>query len=374
MSDHKITVPFLNLEYAHKPLRANILNSIGEIIDSNFYISGKYGKKFEEEYANFNCVSNCISVGNGLDALIISLRCLEIGYGDEVLIPANTFIATALAVSYVGATPVLIEPDHMTYNIDFKKIEKSITKKTKAIIPVHLYGQACDMGEIMKLAQHFNLHVIEDNAQAQGALCNQKLTGSFGIINATSFYPGKNLGAMGDAGAITTNSDDLAKKAKMIKNYGSSVKYVHEVMGQNSRLDEFQAAVLIEKIKSLKTWTLERQKLAKYYDESLSNVGDIITPFKPNNVTHVYHLYVIRTNQRERLKEFLLNNGIETLIHYPIPIHLQNAYRELGHEKGSFPITELLAETSLSLPLYPGLSLEHQQYVIRTIKKFYNGH
>lgn len=372
MFDQKI--PFLELVHVHRPIQSHVLHAIQNIIESNSYISGKNVRKFEEEYAKFHNVSNCISVGNGLDALIVSLRCLEIGAGDEVLIPANTFIATALAVSYVGATPVLLEPDLSTYNMDFRNIEKSITEKTKAIIPVHLFGQACDMEEIMGLAKRFDLYVIEDNAQAQGASCKGKLTGTFGDMNATSFYPGKNLGAMGDAGAITTNNHDLAKKAQMMKNYGSCVKYVHELMGQNSRLDEIQAAVLIEKLKYLNEWNAERKILAENYNRLLAGIGDIATPFKPDHLEHVYHLYVIRTNLREELKCFLLDKGVETLIHYPIPIHLQNAYKSLGYKKGAFPITEMLAQTSLSLPLYPGLTLSQQEYVAEAIKRFYNGH
>lgn len=269
--------------------------------------------------------------------------------------------------------PVLVEPSDITYNIQAKKINEYITAKTKAIIPVHLYGQSCEMQDIMNLAQLHNIFVIEDNAQAQGALSQGKMTGTFGHINATSFYPGKNLGAMGDAGAITTNNIELASKAKLFRNYGSSVKYVHEVKGQNSRLDEMQAAVLIPKLKLLNNWNSERQKIAAIYDKELSGIGDMIIPAKAESVSHVYHLYVIRTFKRDLLQEHLLKNGVETLIHYPTPIHLQKAYFDLGYKKGSLPIAEKLSDTSLSLPLYPGLTIEKQNIVINAIKQFYHG-
>jgi dTDP-4-amino-4,6-dideoxygalactose transaminase len=372
MNFEKGTVPFLSLEFSTKQVREQVEKKIKNVLDSNWFILGSNCADFEKNYSEFHNIQHTVGVGNGLDALIICLKALGIGSGDEVILPANTFIATALAVSYVGATPVLVEPSEETYNIQAENIKKHITNKTKAIIPVHLYGQACEMQEILKLSQSYGIPVIEDNAQAQGAKSNNKMVGTFGRINATSFYPGKNLGAFGDGGAITTSDADLAKLAKMFRSYGSTVKYVHEVKGQNSRLDEIQAVILNEKLKLLDSWNQERQKIASLYDKELSLVGDLIIPKIANGVTHVYHLYVVRTSRRDELQNFLKNNGVETLIHYPIPIHLQNAYKELGFKEGSFPIAENLAKTSLSLPLYPGLSLENQMQVIKEVKRFFN--
>lgn len=349
-------IPFLSFESANKKIKNEILSTFEEFFDSSWYVLGEKTKQFEQEYANFNQVKHCVGISNGLDALHIALKSLDIGEGDEVIVPSNTYIASALAVSYVGATPVFVEPDIQTYNIDPTKIEAAITSKTKAIMPVHLYGQACEMEAIMTIAKKHHLFVVEDNAQSQGATYNGKLTGSFGDINGTSFYPGKNLGALGDAGAITTNTAELAKKAMVLRNYGSEKKYYNEVIGYNKRLDECQAAFLSIKLKYLNEWTKQRQEIATWYNEALSEIEGLILPKLADNASHVYHLYVVRTKHRDKLQKHLTDNAVGTLIHYPIPPHLQKAYSYLGFKKGDFPIAEEIADTCLSLPMWPGMT------------------
>jgi dTDP-4-amino-4,6-dideoxygalactose transaminase len=340
------------------------------VYDSKWYIMGQHLTQFERDYAAFSECKHALGVANGLDALIIALKALEIGKGDEVIVPSNTYIASWLAVSYVGATPIPVEPDPNTYNINPALIEAKLTHKTKAIMPVHLYGQACDMTAIMAIAEKYNLFVVEDNAQAQYAFHKNQMTGTFGHINATSFYPGKNLGALGDAGGITTNNQVLFDFAKTYRNYGSEKKYYNEIQGVNSRLDELQAAFLSVKLKYLKQWTEERQKLASYYNGLLRGVSDLILPQILEGSTHVYHLYVVRHPERDTLQHFLQNNGIGTLIHYPIPPHMQKAYQELNYKKGDFPIAEEIAQTCVSLPMYIGMQPEEIEYVCATIKKF----
>jgi dTDP-4-amino-4,6-dideoxygalactose transaminase len=330
---------------------------------------GKKLEAFEKEYAAFNDTKFSIGVSNGLDALHLALKALNVTKGDEVIVPSNTYIATALAASYVGATPVFVEPDPNTYNINPANIEAAITSKTKVIMPVHLYGQACDMDAIMAIAKKHNLFVVEDNAQAHGATFNDKITGSFGNANGTSFYPGKNLGALGDAGAVTTNDETIAKKIAMLRNYGSEKKYHNEEIGFNMRLDEVQAGFLSVKLKHLNEWTKQRKEIAKQYNEALKNVSDLVLPSVHANATHVYHLYVIKTKNRDGLQKHLSENGIGTLIHYPIPPHLQKAYQSLGLKKGSFPIAEELADNCLSLPIWPGMTLDQVNTVAENIKK-----
>jgi dTDP-4-amino-4,6-dideoxygalactose transaminase len=363
-------VPFVSFEKVNKQIKREILEAFEQFFDKAWYILGDKVKQFEQEYAAFNQVNYCVGVSNGLDALHIALHSLNIGTGDEVIVPSNTYIATVLAVSYVGATPVFVEPNINTYNIDASKIEAVITSKTKAIMPVHLYGQACEMGSIMAVAEKHNLFVIEDNAQAQGASFKNKPTGSFGHINGTSFYPGKNLGALGDAGAITTNDVALVQKAAVLRNYGSQKKYYNEVIGYNMRLDECQATFLSIKLKYLDEWTKQRHQIAEQYNNALKGIGDLILPHVEQDATHVYHLYVVRTKQRNALQEYLTNNGIGTLIHYPIPPHLQEAYAALGFKKGDFPIAEEIADTCLSLPMWPGMTPAEIQIVAESIKQF----
>jgi len=355
----------------HSAIKVEMQEAFNRVYDSNWFILGKEVEKFENAYGEFNQVKYTVGLSNGLDALHLALKACGVGVGDEVIVPSNTFIATVLAVSYVGATPIFVEPNKETYNIDPNRIEAAITSKTKAIMPVHLYGQACEMTTIMELAKKYNLYVIEDNAQSQGASFEGKLTGSWGDVNATSFYPGKNLGALGDAGAITTNSYEFAQKVRVFRNYGSQKKYYNEVIGHNMRLDELQAALLSVKLKKLNEWTSQRQQIAAWYHQALKNVNGIILPKLADGASHVYHLYVIRTDKRNELQNYLKENGVGTLIHYPIPPHLQQAYQELGFKKGSFPIAEEIAETALSLPLWPGMSHEEVFRVSKFILDFF---
>jgi dTDP-4-amino-4,6-dideoxygalactose transaminase len=364
-------VPYLDLKNINLSHQEALKQAFEKVLESGWYIMGKQLEQFEQHYATFNQTTHAIGVANGLDALILSLKALGIGNGDEVIVPSNTYIATWLAVSYVGAIPVPVEPRWETCNINPELIEEKITLNTKAILPVHLYGQACEMEQIMQIAEKYALAVVEDNAQAQGALNNGKITGSFGHINATSFYPGKNLGALGDAGAITTNSEQLAHKVKILRNYGSEKKYFNQIKGVNSRLDELQAAFLDVKLKYLTEDTAERQRLAVIYDNELSGIDGLILPKNADKCTSVYHIYQIRTSKRDELQQFLSENGVGTVIHYPVPPHLQEAYAELGCHQGYFPVAEKIANETLSIPLYQGMNEEQQANAIRFIRKFF---
>ncbi|MGM0945454.1 MAG: DegT/DnrJ/EryC1/StrS family aminotransferase [Bacteroidota bacterium] len=364
-------IPFLNFEPAHSAIKGEMQQAFESVYDGYWYIMGKYLSQFEKEYAAFNQTNYAIGVSNGLDALYLALKALEIGKGDEVIMPSNTFIATVLAVSYTGARPVFVEPGEKTYLLNPDLIAPAITPKTKAIIPVHLYGQACEMDKIMDIANQYGLKVIEDNAQAHGASFKGKLTGSFGHVNATSFYPGKNLGALGDAGACTTDDVSLAEKILMLRNYGSREKYKHEVIGHNMRLDELQAAFLSVKLRHLNEWTRQRQEIATWYNEAFAGIGDLILPEVGPNATHVYHLYVVRTQHRDKLQAFLSEKGIGTLIHYPIPPHLQKAYTDLGFKEGDYPLAEQLAKTSLSLPIWPGMTQKQVLFLAETVADFF---
>jgi dTDP-4-amino-4,6-dideoxygalactose transaminase len=356
----------------HNQIREEMHQAFSRVYDSNWYILGSELKQFELEYAQMNETKFAVGLSNGLDALILSLKALKIKPGDEVIVPSNTYIATALAVSQIGATPVFVEPRIETYNINPELITAAITEKTRAIIPVHLFGQACEMDAIMKIAEANRLYVVEDNAQAHLSSYNGKLTGSFGNINATSFYPGKNLGALGDAGAITTDSDELASRILSLRNYGSHKKYYNEILGYNKRLDELQASFLSVKLKYLTKWTEERRELARKYSEMLIGVGDLELPNISEGATHSFHLYVIRTKKRNELKTFLDQKGIGTMIHYPIPPHLQEAYRFLNYKKGDFPIAEEIADTCLSLPLWPGMKTEMVEEVVDKMLNYWN--
>lgn len=362
-----MNIPFLNLEPMHTPLRAEMEAAFRDVFDSNWFILGNKLEVFEQAYANYTGTKYAVGVSNGLDALILALKVLGVGPGDEVIVPSNTYIATVLAVTHVGATPVLVEPRIETYNLDPSRIPAAITKRTKAIMPVHLYGQACEMEAIMSIAKEYNLFVVEDNAQAHGTTFNGKLTGSWGHVNATSFYPGKNLGALGDAGAVTTDDRELADQVRRYRNYGSTVKYHNEVVGYNNRLDEMQAAFLSVKLKHMGEWTRQRQEIASWYDAALSETKGIQTPKLHSDASHSYHLYVIRIQQRDRLQKHLADHGIGTLIHYPIPPHLQQAYKHLGYNEGDFPIAEELAKSMLSLPMWPGLSEQNISHICATI-------
>lgn len=362
-------IPFLDLERIHRPLEAEINKSIKRVIESNRFILGKEVEQFEEEFASYCNTDYCVAVGNGLDALHLILVAYGIGVGDEVIVPSNTFIATALAVSYAGATPVFVEPDEFTYNIDVSLVESRISSKTRAIIPVHLYGQPADMGPLLEIGNRYNLKVIEDAAQAHGAVYKANMVGSIGDVAAFSFYPGKNLGALGDGGAVTSNDEDLIKKIKALRNYGSQHKYVHEIKGFNTRMDEVQAAILRVKLKYLNIWNDERRILAEQYAERLKDTNVVVPIIHPDTIP-VWHLYVVRHHQRDALQRYLQMNGIETIIHYPIPIHKQLAYKECERLTESFHLTQSLADSILSLPMYPGLRMEELDKVVTAIHNF----
>lgn len=339
------------------------------VYKNSWYIGGLEDEAFENMFAKYCDSSYCIGTGNGLDALMLALKAMDIKEGDEVIVPSNTYIATALAVTYVGADIVFVEPDINTFNIDPLKIETAISKKTKAIIPVHLYGQPCDMDTIMKIAERHNLYVIEDCAQAHGATYNGKVVGSFGDAAGFSFYPGKNLGALGDAGATVTSDKELADKIRALGNYGSDYKYHHIYQGNNSRLDEMQAAFLAAKLPSLDRMNEERQRIAKRYTEEINN-PNIILPFVPEYANPVWHIYGVRCERRDELEKYLNDKGIGTNKHYPIPMHLQECYKNLGYIRGDYPIAEEISATELSIPLYYGMKDEEIQYVIDAINEW----
>lgn len=362
-------IPFVSFKPLEKELDKNIRDAFERVYSRSWYIEGVEDEKFEKEFAQYCDRKYCVGVGNGLDALFLSLKALGIKEGDEVIVPSNTYIATALAVTYVGAMPVFVEPDIKTFNIDPTKIELAITDKTKAIIAVHLYGQACDMDSIMKIARKYNLYVVEDCAQAHGAKYNDKVIGSFGNVAGFSFYPGKNLGALGDAGAVVTNNEKLAKTIRALGNYGSDYKYHHIYQGNNSRLDEIQAAFLSEKLSYLDKVNVERRRIAQKYLKGIVN-PEIILPYVPDYAEPVWHIFGVRCKKRNELEKFLNDAGIGTNKHYPIPIHLQECYRNLGLKKGEYPIAEEISETELSIPMYYGMTEEEIQYVIDRMNEF----
>ena len=358
-----------DFSFVTKRINKELKEATNRVIDSNWYILGKEVENFEREFANYLGVKYCIGVGNGLEALHIILRAYSIGEGDEVIIPSNTYIATALAVSYAGATPIMVEPDEQTYNINPDLIEEKITKKTKAIMPVHLYGQACDMDPINEVAKKYNLKVIEDAAQAHGATYKGRKCGALGDASGFSFYPTKNLGALGDAGAITTNDKELTEKVRALRNYGSEKHYYNKYMGFNSRLDEMQASILRVKLRHLEEFNKERKMIAQLYLNGLQDTN-LILPYVPEWAEPVWHQFVIRSKKRDELQEYLKLKGIGTLIHYPLPIHLQEAYKHLGYKKGDFPIAEKIAKEVLSLPIWVGLSEEFIKCIVNMIIKF----
>lgn len=358
-------VPFLDLSLSHNELEADIREAFNRVLSSNSFIMGSELEAFESEFAEYCEVSHCIGVGNGLEALHLTLLAYDVGPGCEVIVPANTFIATWLAVSQTGAKPVPVEPLEATHNIDPKKIEAAITMRTRAIIPVHLYGHPADMDPINQIASKYDLAVIEDVAQAQGARYKGKRAGSLGHAAATSFYPGKNLGCLGDGGAVLTHDSIVAKKVRQLRNYGSSIKYHHEVMGYNSRLDELQAAILRAKLKRLDQWNENRRKVANEYTQRLSDL-DLVLPQTSSFVEPVWYLYVVRSKQRQKLQSSLLSKGIGTMVHYPIPPHRQHCYA--GQCCSNLPISEMLADEVLSLPIYPGISQDAVNCVVNAIK------
>lgn len=349
------TIPFLDLKAAYVEAKADVDAAIARVLDSGWYILGAEVDAFEAEYAAYCGAAHCVGLANGLDALHLALRALGVGAGDEVIVPSNTYIATWLAVSQCGAMPVPVEPDARTYNLDPACIEAALTARTKAILPVHLYGQPADMDAIMAVAKRHGLVVLEDAAQAHGAMYKGRRVGAHGDAVAWSFYPGKNLGAYGDGGAVTCNDPAIADRLRVLRNYGSRVKYVNEVQGWNSRLDPLQAAALRAKLKYLDAWNARRATLAAAYGEALAGAG-LVLPHVPEWAAPAWHLYVVRVADRERVQQRLAANGIGTLIHYPIPPHLQAAYADCGHVPGSLPLAESMASDVLSLPMGPHLA------------------
>lgn len=362
-------IPFVSLEGMHNEIKDEIQETVSDVIEQNWFIRGQYCRKFEQEFAEFCGVKYCVGCGNGLDALYLILRAYDITYGDEVIVPSNTFIATALAVTYVGATPVFVEPDISTYTIDTERIREKITAKTKAVIAVHLYGQAADMDAVNEVAKAHHLIVIEDAAQAHGAEYKNRKTGSLGDAAAFSFYPGKNLGAMGDAGAVTTNDKDIADRVRAIGNYGSDYKYHHIYAGTNSRLDEIQAAVLLIKLRNLDRWNIYRQEAADQYLKRIHN-EKVILPVMAENRSHVWHIFALRTKDRDVFAGYLAEHGIETRIHYPVPIHLQRAYNFLNLQEGMLPIAEEISNTELSIPMYYGITDEEISCIVDVINQY----
>jgi dTDP-4-amino-4,6-dideoxygalactose transaminase len=362
------SVPFLNMKEPYQELQAELDAAYRRVMESGWYILGEEVEAFEREFAAYCDVKYCIGVGNGLEALHLILRAAGIGEGDEVIVPTNTYIATWLAVSYAGAMPVPVEPVERTYNIDPEQIEAAITPRTKAIMAVHLYGQPADMDAINDIAARHGLQVFDDAAQAHGARYKGRRVGSLCDATGWSFYPGKNLGAFGDAGAVTTNDDRLAERVRVLRNYGSQTKYYNEVKGFNSRLDPLQAAFLRVKLSYLDEWNARRQQIARLYIEALSTNSHLLLPLVAEWAEPVWHLFVIRHPQRDQLQRYLQEHGIGTLIHYPVPPHLQEAYRELNMPQGAFPVSELIHSEVLSLPIGPQLSKAEALQVVNAIK------
>lgn len=364
-----MNIPFVSFKPMEKEFNQELRQAFDRVYTRSWYIEGKEDEAFEKAFAKYCGTAYCVGTGNGLDALMLALKALDIKNGDEVIIPSNTYIATALAVTYVGATPVFVEPDIRTFNIDPTKIEEKITIRTKAIMPVHLYGQPCEMDSIVAIIEKYNLYLIEDCAQAHGAIYKEKKVGSFGKAAGFSFYPGKNLGALGDGGAIVSNQKEIVDKVRALGNYGSDYKYHHIYKGHNSRLDEMQAAFLQVKLQHLDRMNEERRRIANRYLTEIHN-DNVILPYVIDEVIPVWHIFGIRCNRRNELEDYLKDKGIGTNKHYPIPMHMQECYKDLGLKQGELPIAEEISATQLSLPMYYGMTDEEIQYVIDNINKF----
>jgi dTDP-4-amino-4,6-dideoxygalactose transaminase len=369
-------IPFVDLNRQYNTIKSDIDEKIYSVLESASFVLGSWVEKFEEGLAAYCHVDHAIGVSSGTTALVLALRSLNIGRGDEVITVPNTFIATASAISSTGAIPVFIDIDGKTCNIDTSQIEQAITENTKAIIVVHLYGQTSDMEVVLQLADKYNLKVIEDACQAHGAEYKGQRAGSMGHISAFSFYPSKNLGAYGDGGAVITNAGELADKVRLLRNHGSAKKYYHEVIGYNSRLDEIQAAILNVKLKYLDEWNEQRRGNASIYNRCLKNLaaqGIVTVPEEKSWAKHVYHLYVVQVEEsvRDKLIEHLIAEKINAQIHYPIPIHLQQAYSHLGYKEGSFPVAEMAAKRIISLPMFPELEQQEIEYVVKQIESFF---
>lgn len=363
-----MTTEFLDLKAPYLELKNEIDVAIARVLSSGWYIGGVEVDSFEEEYAEYCHSRYALGVANGLDALHLALIAMGVGPGDEVIVPSNTYIATWLAVSHCGALPIPVEPDLATYNIDVSRIEAVISSKTKVILPVHLFGQPADLDPILEIAKKYGLYVLEDAAQAHGAMYKGQRLGAHSDAVAWSFYPGKNLGALGDGGAVTTNDPGIAKKIRILRNYGSSQKYVNEIRGFNSRLDPIQAAILKVKLKYLDQWNRRRKSIADQYLSQIKN-AELTLPFVPAWADPVWHLFVVRHKQRDVFQDYLSKSGINTLIHYPIPPHLQDAYADFNNGKGKFPIAELMANEILSLPIGPHLTSSDMSAVLERIRR-----
>lgn len=368
-----MNVPFVDLKEQYSAIRDELEQALQDVFRNTAFILGKHVAHFEEEFAAYCGVRHAIGVNSGTDAITLTLKALGLGPGDEVITAANTFVATVEAIVHAGCKPVLVDVLPDTYNMNPHKLEEKITPRTRAIIPVHLYGQPADLEAIMQIARRYNLFVIEDAAQAHGAQYQGRRVGSIGDAACFSFYPSKNLGAYGDAGAVVTNDEALALKIRQLRDHGSVRKYHHEVVGYNSRLDALQAVVLSVKLKHLDTWNAMRQRNAHLYGELLSKIPDVVAPHTLQDAQHVYHLYVIRLERgdRNRLQEYLKTHGIETGIHYPHPVHLTPAFAYLGYKEGDFPVAERCARNILSLPMYPELRPEQVEYVVNKIRSFF---
>ena len=365
-----MTIPFNTLKPGYERYRDEYLAAVTRVMDSGWYILGQELESFEKEFAAWIGAKYCVGLNSGLDALILAFRALVLSHGDEVIVPANTYIASVLGVTENDATPVFVEPDKY-YNIDADRIEAAITSKTKAILVVHLYGQPCRMDKISEIAKRHNLIIVEDCAQSHGATFMGQKTGTFGKISCFSFFPTKNMGAFGDAGAITTDDENIAKKIHALRNYGSEKKYYNKYQGINSRLDEIQAALLRIKLHHIEEITKEREEIAHQYLHGIKNPA-IMLPQTTCCARHVWHLFVIQTEKRNELQQYLTDNGIATQIHYPVPPHLAEAYKQLGYTQGSFPVTEKFSETILSLPLYNAMTKDKVSYVINKINNWSN--
>ena len=362
-------VPFLDLKAQYQSIKHEIDPAMQSVCADAAFVLGKYVYEFEKEFAKYCEAADCVAVDTGTTALHLAMLALDIGVGDEVITAANTFIATCEAISYTGARPVLVDCDEKTYNLDPSKLEAKITRRTKAIIPVHLYGQPADMDPILAIAKKHGIPVIEDSAQGHGATYNGKRTGSMGLMACFSFYPGKNLGAYGEGGAITTSDPELAAKIRKLRDHGSAKKYYHDVIGYNYRMEGIQGAVLNVKLKHLDKWNEARRKNVELYRKHLAG-ADLILPTEANGCKSVFHLFVVRHKRREDLINFLGQQGVSALIHYPIPVHLQKAYRFLGFSEGEYPITETVAKEIVSLPMFPELTEEQIRYTADKIKEF----
>ena len=362
-------VPFLDLHAHHRPLRAEIDRAIAQVIDANAFAGGPFVTSFEKDFATFCGCEHAIGVGNGTDAVWLALLACGIGNGDEVITVPSTFMATAEAITYCGATPVFVDIDERSYTMDPAQIEKAITPKTKAIVPVHLFGQTADMDPILELARDRRLFVIEDAAQAHGAEYEGKRAGTLGDAGCFSFYPGKNLGAFGEAGAVVTNDAQINERIRILRDHGQPQKYHHSMIGWNGRMDGIQAAVLQVKLKHLDRGNALRRQHAAEYNSAFAEIGAVTTPMEAGWGKHVYHVYAIRVPDRDGVAAHLTKAGISSGIHYPIPVHLQEAYRSLGYSRGSFPISEQTSDDFLSLPMYPELTSEQLQYVASSVEE-----